>query len=379
MRSPAPEQRSALLERLRSSESPIRDVYRHARKHPRVTLGTAAGTAAAVIGVTAGLSATASPVHHTAEAPFPAAHAAPVVTGGQSAAPAITPSAPAPAVTDHSVAHAPPAQPKHQPAPAQQAAPAKRSAQAQPAQAQQPAPVRLTAPAPQASPAKTAAAQPAAGKLAAGKLAAPAQHAAPASRAGKQRTGKAAVSQRGRQHQGPGAVVGHLTQHKNHAGHAAWHGHRAAKKAWPYLIYDSVTPTAIPSHHVVATYATGPYAASPSDVAGRKAVLWIDTHGTDPQAAALDVEPGDATPSMAASWAWQRLHAHPREHAIIYTMRSEWAAAQASIGTLPHWMQNHVRWWIADPTGYPHVVPGSNATQWYWGTHYDITTATPGF
>lgn len=180
-------------------------------------------------------------------------------------------------------------------------------------------------------------------------------------------------------HQGPGRVRGHLTQHKKRARHVAWHGHRAAKKAWPYLIYDSVTPTAIPGNHVVATYATGSYAASAGDVAGRKAVLWIDTHGTDPQAGALDVEPGDATPSMAASWAWQRLHAHPREHAIIYTMRSEWAAAQASIGTLPHWMQNHVRWWIADPTGYPHVVPGSNATQWYWGTHYDITTAKPGF
>jgi hypothetical protein len=25
------------------------------------------------------------------------------------------------------------------------------------------------------------------------------------------------------------------------------------------------------------------------------------------------------------------------------------------------------------------VVPGSHATQWYWGDHYDITTANPGF
>jgi hypothetical protein len=332
-----------------------------------------------VIGVTAGMSATASPVHHTAGAPFPAAHAAPIVTGGPSAAPAITPTSPAPAVSDHAVAPAPAAKPEHQPAvapaaPARHAAPAK-----QPAQAEQPVPVKLTAPAPQAAPAKTAATKTATSQpAAAGKLAAPALH-APARQAGSERTGHAAAGWPGRHHRGPGAVAGHRTQHKNHAGHAAWHGHRAARKAWPYLIYDSVTPTAIPSHHVIATYATGPYAASPGDVAGRKAVLWIDTHGTDPQAAALDVEPGDATPSMAASWAWQRLHAHPREHAIIYTMRSEWAAAQASISTLPHWMQNHVRWWIADPTGYPHVVPGSNATQWYWGTHYDITTATPGF
>jgi hypothetical protein len=331
-----------LLERLRSSESPIRDVYRHARKHPRVTLGAAAGTAAAVVAVTAGLSAATSPAHHTAGAPFPAAHAAPIATGSRPATPAIKPSAPAAA--DHSVAHSSAvAQPQHGATPARHPAAAH------------------AAPAKQAAPARAA-------RAAAGK------QAAPAAKVPSQHNRKTVAG-----HQGPGRVRGHLTQHKKQARHVAWHRHRAAKKAWPYLIYDSVTPTAIPSNHVVATYATGAYAASAGDVAGRKAVLWIDTHGTDPQAAALDVEPGDATPSMAASWAWQRLHAHPREHAIIYTMRSEWAAAQASIGTLPHWMQNHVRWWIADPTGYPHVVPGSNATQWYWGTHYDITTAKPGF
>ena len=42
-------------------------------------------------------------------------------------------------------------------------------------------------------------------------------------------------------------------------------------------------------------------------------------------------------------------------------------------------MQSHVRWWIADPTGVDHIVPGASATQWYWGHNYDITTAKPGF
>jgi hypothetical protein len=42
-------------------------------------------------------------------------------------------------------------------------------------------------------------------------------------------------------------------------------------------------------------------------------------------------------------------------------------------------MQSKVRYWIADPTGVAHVVHGSNATQWYWGQNYDITTANPGF
>jgi hypothetical protein len=42
-------------------------------------------------------------------------------------------------------------------------------------------------------------------------------------------------------------------------------------------------------------------------------------------------------------------------------------------------MRARIRWWIADPTGTPHIVPGSNATQWYWGTGYDESTALPGF
>jgi hypothetical protein len=153
----------------------------------------------------------------------------------------------------------------------------------------------------------------------------------------------------------------------------------AATPQRPYEIYDSVTPSAIPAHHQVATYATGGYAVSPSQVSGRGNVLWIDTRGTDPKAAALDVEPGDATPSVAASWAWHKLHAADNSVAIIYTMRSEWAAAKAAVDTLPAHMQSHIRWWIADPTGVPHVVPGASATQWYWGSNYDITTANPGF
>jgi hypothetical protein len=147
----------------------------------------------------------------------------------------------------------------------------------------------------------------------------------------------------------------------------------------PYLIYDSVTPSAIPPHHVVATYANGRYAASPAQLAGRGQVLWIDVFGTNPGASVLDVEPGDATPSMAASWAFRRLSAQPDAVARLYTMRSEWPAVQAAVGTLPAPMRSHVRYWIADPTGVPHVVPGSHATQWYWGSKYDISTATPNF
>jgi hypothetical protein len=146
----------------------------------------------------------------------------------------------------------------------------------------------------------------------------------------------------------------------------------------PYQIYDSVTPQLIPAGQNVATYATGGYAVPASQVAGRN-VLWIDTQGTDTGAQALDVEPGDATPSVAASWAFHKLSGAPNAVARIYTYLSEWPAVKAAIATLPQQMQSRVHYWIADPTGYEHVVPGSDATQWYWGKNWDISTAMPGF
>jgi hypothetical protein len=142
-------------------------------------------------------------------------------------------------------------------------------------------------------------------------------------------------------------------------------------------MYDSVTPGNIPSGQAAAVYANGAYAAYPSQVSGHKSVLWIDTNGSDPHANVLDVEPGDATPYGAAQWVKQRLNAHPKEVAIVYTMRSDWQQVKNNVAALPSWMQSKVRYWIADPTGVPHVVPGSSATQWYWGPNYDITTANP--
>jgi hypothetical protein len=88
---------------------------------------------------------------------------------------------------------------------------------------------------------------------------------------------------------------------------------------------------------------------------------------------------GDATPAAAAAWAAAKLARYPRSIAIIYTDRAWWPAVTANIDALPPWMRSRVRYWIADPTGYPHVVPGASATQWYWGPGYDISTAEPGF
>lgn len=156
----------------------------------------------------------------------------------------------------------------------------------------------------------------------------------------------------------------------------------AAKRkaaAQPYRIYDSVKPETLPSGKPAAVYVNGAYAAFPKQLGGRNSVLWIDTNGSDPAANVLDVEPGDATPAGAARWVKQRLNSQPHAVAIVYTMRSEWQQVKDRVADLPSWMQSKVKYWIADPTGVDHVVPGASATQWYWGHNYDVTTANPDF
>jgi hypothetical protein len=178
------------------------------------------------------------------------------------------------------------------------------------------------------------------------------------------------------------AAPAHATLARSAAAQRPAVQHKAAQPTGPtkpYVIYDSVTPGTLPANQPAAVYADGAYAASSSQVAGHHSVLWIDTNGSDPNANALDVEPGDATPAGAAQWVQAHLSAQPHSVAIIYTMRSDWSAVQDSVGSLPSWEQSHVRYWIADPTGVPHVVPGSSATQWYWGSNYDISTANPNF
>jgi hypothetical protein len=152
-----------------------------------------------------------------------------------------------------------------------------------------------------------------------------------------------------------------------------------AAAAKPYLIYDSVQPGSLPAGEAAAVYATGAYAAQPNTVASHHTVLWIDTNASDPGANVLDVEPGDATPQAAAQWVQQRLANDRHSIAVVYTMRAEWQQVKDNVATLPGWMQAKVRYWIADPTGVDHVVPGASATQWYWGKSYDITTANPDF
>jgi hypothetical protein len=153
----------------------------------------------------------------------------------------------------------------------------------------------------------------------------------------------------------------------------------AAQSTQPTTFYDSVEPGAIPAGAQVATYADGPYAQSAASLAGRGKIMWIDVSGGDPNADALDVEPTDATPAGAAAWVSAKLTADPSSTPIVYTFKNGWGQVIDDINALPTWMHSHVKYWIADPTGYAHILPGADATQWYWGATYDISMADPGF
>jgi hypothetical protein len=185
--------------------------------------------------------------------------------------------------------------------------------------------------------------------------------------------------------QAPSGQANDLARAARHAGHAAPANtaHPAedapGKHQQPYIMYDSVLPSALPTDHVVATYASGGYAVSPATMARHKRVVWIDTTGTNPEASVLDIEPGAATPEQAATWTSQRLHNHPNAMARLYCNQSQWPDVKAAVASLPARMRSHIRWWIADPTGVAHLVPGSDATQWYWGDTYDLSTVTPRF
>jgi hypothetical protein len=174
----------------------------------------------------------------------------------------------------------------------------------------------------------------------------------------------------------PAAAPKHAAKRAAAKKHAARH---AAATSKPFTLYDSVTPGAIPAGQRAAVYSNGKFQASAAAAAGHGKVLWIDVNGSNTRADALDVEPGDATPAGAAAWVKAKLTADPHSTAIVYTFKSAWGDVISNINGLPGWMHGHVRYWIADPTGTPHILPGSTATQWYWGPSYDISSAAAGF
>jgi hypothetical protein len=147
--------------------------------------------------------------------------------------------------------------------------------------------------------------------------------------------------------------------------------------------YDSaayVFPTfPFPARHVFA-YVNGftPETAGTSIAALRKIynrVILIDVRGNVPHANVLDVETGGASFSDVVPWVTEHVRFYGRDsRARLYTNLSSWPQMRFEVSKLPLSVQRHVRWWIAHPTGSQHIIPGSHATQWFWGPKWDKST-----
>lgn len=146
-------------------------------------------------------------------------------------------------------------------------------------------------------------------------------------------------------------------------------------------MYDSTRPWLIPSDaEVIAAYANGRFAADFAQLQKqfpKARILQIDVLGTDPDASVKDIEPGDMNPGDAARVVDDRHQAHPGALTRLYCDQSEWPAVKLSVATLADEVRDCVRYWIADPTGIPHFVPGSDATQYEFGTSYDTSVYNP--
>ena len=146
-------------------------------------------------------------------------------------------------------------------------------------------------------------------------------------------------------------------------------------------IYDSIFVGDLPKKSYVAVYGNGLYKADMAAVRKRKplGVLLIDVIGNSPEFNMLDIETFDATPQDAPPWVRKHVDHfgidNPHVHARLYCNLSTWPLAKAQTNQLPWEYRRHIRWHIANPTGRPHLVPGSTATQWYWGRGYDRSLA----
>ena len=66
----------------------------------------------------------------------------------------------------------------------------------------------------------------------------------------------------------------------------------------------------------------------------------------------------------------------------LYSNLSAWPAVKHAVAGLPAGVRltaggaPRVRYWIANPTGAEHIVPGSAATQWKWGKRWDTSSYT---
>ena len=145
-------------------------------------------------------------------------------------------------------------------------------------------------------------------------------------------------------------------------------------------LYDAVDVAAIPaSATIVGAYVDGawPTAKSP-EIAARRAlgvtIVTISVNGSTLDADVIDIEPGNISIGDGVAWCARNLARGKRP--TIYASKSWIPQIEDELrarGLSPA----SVDWWVADWTGYPHLVPGSVATQYAnppaSGGNYDVS------
>jgi hypothetical protein len=147
-------------------------------------------------------------------------------------------------------------------------------------------------------------------------------------------------------------------------------------------LFDSTNYLSLRPSTNVALYLCGRYAApnTPATAKRFKTITWICVCGQHPEANALDIETGDAIPSDVLTWVPAHVkHYGDKGRARLYSNLSAWPQVKLYVSKVSPVERSTVRYWIADPTGREHVVPGSSATQWFWGRTFDQSVALGDF
>lgn len=134
-------------------------------------------------------------------------------------------------------------------------------------------------------------------------------------------------------------------------------------------MFDACDPANIPTlPQMVAGYLDGPCKDNwqgPAWSRWPRAQKVRITDEANPLADVFDYERGTAPLAQVRTAVADRAKAYLPS--VVYVNESNWSTAKQDLRGLP------VAWWVADPTGKEHLVPGSVATQWGWFGTYDIS------
>jgi hypothetical protein len=138
-------------------------------------------------------------------------------------------------------------------------------------------------------------------------------------------------------------------------------------------MYDSVVPARIPPGvTMVACYIDGRYAIDPlkaQQLHPHAIIVMIATRASTNAGDVLDVERGDATPTLAPMWC--RMRRAAGQDPTVYCSLDTWPLVKAAFATAG---EPEPYYWIAAvPGGGPVLLPGAVAHQYAFSVDWDVS------